>query len=101
MAMADACKKKPAPKEYSCEVVSASLVAQIYARDLNRKPCEEFSLGMSEWMDDADEASGKEGSIWMNDSKFHVSVTGFGLQGACYFCKSFFHIDPQGELRIY
>ena len=66
MAMADACKKKPAPKkrnapkEYSREVVSASLLAQIQARDPNRKPREGFSLGMSEWMDDADEASGKE-----------------------------------------
>ena len=66
MAMADACKKKPAPKkrnapkEYSREVVSASLLAQIQARDLNRKACEGFSLGMSEWMDDADEASSKD-----------------------------------------
>ena len=61
MAMADSCKKKkPAPKEYSREVVSASLFATIHACDQNRKPHKEFSVGISEWMDDADEASGKE-----------------------------------------
>ena len=67
MAMADSCKKKPAskkkitPKEYCREVVSASLLAQIHARDPKREPRKEFSLGMSEWIDDAaDEARAKE-----------------------------------------
>ena len=53
-------RKRIAPKEYSQEVVSASLLAQIHTRNPNRKPRKEFSLGMSEWIDDADEAIGKE-----------------------------------------
>ena len=56
MAMADSSKKKSAPKEYSREVMSAFLLALIDVRDPNRKP----RLGMSDWMDNADEASGKE-----------------------------------------
>ena len=54
MAMADSCKKQPAPKkriapkEYSLEVMSASLLAQIDTRDPNRKPRKESSHGMSE-----------------------------------------------------
>ena len=54
MSMADSCtrklgpKKRIAPKEVSWVFVSPSLLAQI---DLNKTTCEEFSLGMSEWMD--------------------------------------------------
>ena len=40
-----------------------SLHAPIDACDLNIKPRKEFSVGMREWMDDAEEASGKENCI--------------------------------------
>ena len=67
MAMADSTKQKHCPKkriarkDYSREVVSPSLLAQIDARD-PKKISKEFSLGMSEWMD-ADEENGKENCV--------------------------------------
>lgn len=70
MAMADSCtqklgpKKRIASKEFSRVVVSPSLLAQI---DPNKKTREEFSLGMSEWMDDADEESDKENRVSSSD----------------------------------
>ena len=71
MAMADSSstrkpgpKKRIAPKEFSRVVVSPSLLAQI---DPNKKTREEFSLGMSEWMDDAHEGSDKENRVSSSD----------------------------------
>ena len=72
MAMADSTKQKHCPKkriarkDYSREVVSPSLLAQIDVRDPKKKISKEFSLGMSEWMD-ADDENDKENSVSSSD----------------------------------
>ena len=61
MAESSAPKKRTTLKEYSREVVSSSLLAQI---NPNKKTRREFSLGMSEWtLDCAQEESDKENSV--------------------------------------
>ena len=54
-------KKRTAHKEYSLEVVSPSLLAQIHP---NKKTSKEFSLGMCEWTSDyAQGENEKENSV--------------------------------------
>lgn len=60
-------KRRITPKEFSREVLSLSLFAQIHVSDPNKKIRKEFSLGMSEWMDDADEESCKENRVSSSD----------------------------------